>query len=950
MSWAKWPVDSDCYEVTAGDESAPSTSYIPSDPELPQYTYVNIRTVCYGLAFRGLLMYAVNGKGDKVGEWNVPADTTVKWKQPWKDIPGHQCEQALMHASGMIKPYFTRYRFQAPLAGQGKLTFKILIKQGDANEGAFFRPQRVLELTEAPASLPDPIFLQTAADQTCSELCQTRSLECDRESIALLNSSVALDKKLVRTVPCNLPFLESTVASSSYADPLTGMCYYSRSASCDVRNQFCACSELSSASGLAPKLLTLFATSALLALVDKRFAVVAIALVYLIGSSEAHNWLGTVSRSLGSSTINPCKQSRTGSPHIQMGTNQEFSITFFNAHGGDTYFSLVPLEDVPKLGKLTNKDREAYLKEAPAQAHTDVTSGKYQQFNLNRFATNHVFFTNGTFVGRVADTDPLFYKEGDFGAKAKASFNGGVNFQTMYNPSFLVNDKWVSYDNAKYPYIKSMWRYRNTLIGTKDMAKFKLPSNLPVGRYVIQYSWGGYYDCVDVDVVNFNVDFIYGAKPVTPQWNRVDHCTVKNPRASFPRYGPEEVVYDVESCKRKMAPLTFLLPTAEEVSVDVIVASNLTAYQAFNFQRYADAKGNWTVKNFAFPGFPGAEAVFPIEQKGGWNSTFTPGYMQAEYKHKIFCWGAVPPEFTTTTDIYFTTDDPLDPVFYSTCWVLNNENVFADVPAATEIPTVWKHNEKCVSCNDQALMKNSRAVPIWRVTDQCRNCDLEPGTPSRNFTGVAAAIPTVLRVQSQSRCSGFVSTPTSFGTWIPGYPQCGDDAPKCWKNMKSANLHFPDVLTQTGGSLSVEECGLLVEADPECTTIFQWLHWDNRMNQSLAEPGNCVCMTNKACCGTRCKQTAATDMHIYETRSIPDPGCVNGVKTSDGTFCCPSSCPTCKLTTAPNPSPAPTPTQTPRPVLTDEQFAAGYRSVEACVNDKTPAYRTCNIAAPPCYI
>ena len=90
----------------------------------------------------GLLLYAVK-TGDttetKVGSWEVPLQEPVKfWSPP--DEPG--CGgRAVMHRYAEPKHYLERLVFRAPPAGTApSITFRVLIKQGDTNMGAFYWP------------------------------------------------------------------------------------------------------------------------------------------------------------------------------------------------------------------------------------------------------------------------------------------------------------------------------------------------------------------------------------------------------------------------------------------------------------------------------------------------------------------------------------------------------------------------------------------------------------------------------------------------------------------------------------------------------------------------------------------------------------------------------------------------------------------------------------------
>jgi hypothetical protein len=123
MYWASRPVHSDCFKLTAGmDEDNPVTSYEPN-----QILQLHLRVTCYGMLFRGLLLYAVNDKEQKVGDWQISDADPVEFKRPWTD-PSSPCFGALMHASAEYKAYDSVLYFQTPPEGTGNITFRCLIK------------------------------------------------------------------------------------------------------------------------------------------------------------------------------------------------------------------------------------------------------------------------------------------------------------------------------------------------------------------------------------------------------------------------------------------------------------------------------------------------------------------------------------------------------------------------------------------------------------------------------------------------------------------------------------------------------------------------------------------------------------------------------------------------------------------------------------------------------
>ena len=146
MEWAKKVEPSNKYSIRSGDDvdvRSDPTSYTPN-----AVNEIHLRVLEYGYKYRGLLVVARDAMGNNVGSWEGD-----EWMRPSLQAG---CEGAIYHAHAAEKPYHETLRFIAPAAGAGPLTFKALIKIGDANTGAFFRPAQALVLQEGSGSGPQP--------------------------------------------------------------------------------------------------------------------------------------------------------------------------------------------------------------------------------------------------------------------------------------------------------------------------------------------------------------------------------------------------------------------------------------------------------------------------------------------------------------------------------------------------------------------------------------------------------------------------------------------------------------------------------------------------------------------------------------------------------------------------------------------------------------------------
>ena len=87
--------------------------------------------------YLGILLYAVDRFENKVGRWEIPIEANARFWSP----PDPGCEgRSLMHADAELKNYRERFIFRAPPPNTGPITFRLLVKQGETNKGAFYWP------------------------------------------------------------------------------------------------------------------------------------------------------------------------------------------------------------------------------------------------------------------------------------------------------------------------------------------------------------------------------------------------------------------------------------------------------------------------------------------------------------------------------------------------------------------------------------------------------------------------------------------------------------------------------------------------------------------------------------------------------------------------------------------------------------------------------------------
>ena len=212
--------------------------------------------------YLGVLMYAVDRFETKVGTWEVALDATTRfWTPPDPGCGGH----ALMHADAELKSYRERFIFRAPPPGTGPLTFRVLVKQGETNKGAFYWPSTVdtaaassvslspswgvaggdLVLTEAATDDDDvtapgtvhwiraaSTAIDWAGPQSCAQVCTDYGLSCDEAALLDANSEGALLPKLEYDYVCMPPLLAGCNGAPRMSGLGDGFCWY-RDESCN---------------------------------------------------------------------------------------------------------------------------------------------------------------------------------------------------------------------------------------------------------------------------------------------------------------------------------------------------------------------------------------------------------------------------------------------------------------------------------------------------------------------------------------------------------------------------------------------------------------------------------------------------------------------------------------------------------------------------------------------
>jgi hypothetical protein len=248
------------------------------------------------------------------------------------------------------------------------------------------------------------------------------------------------------------------------------------------------------------------------------------------------------------------------------------------------------------------------------------------------------------------------------------------------------------------------------------------------------------------------------------------------------------------------------------------------------------------------------------------------------------CYGVLPRLPNNTHAMYSVTDDPEDPLFYSTCFVkrpqwafdlsLGNSTGSAIVP----VPPAWAFGDKCVDCMAWKASQENFNVPTWELPETCVNCEAAAAA------GLLPPVPELpgKLISRGYKCDGFYESRTIW-RYQQQTPECS--TVKCVKTLSMAGAT----------AIEADECLAKARADPQCSDVV--MHRGN--GQSRA----CECYIKaevEPCCGT-CSPVDAdfqtsragkfSEWNIFSVASPkPDPNCTRGVKSADGAYCCSESC------------------------------------------------------------
>lgn len=216
------PTRTDAYSVRAGDQNPIQD---PDAYEPDSIIDIHLRVLHRDMKYIGLLMYAVQAgvhsikgcndgcdglKETKVGSWIPLAPNNFK-----KSLGD---EKVITHSQSRVARRHEVFRFRTPKSGTGPIIFRVLLKQGATNGGAFYWPMMKgdLQLLESKTAAPSPVvWLQAKVGQTCSTACNAVGKTCQSNTPATPN---VYQTSVKNTASCRYPILSDCLIGSVRID------------------------------------------------------------------------------------------------------------------------------------------------------------------------------------------------------------------------------------------------------------------------------------------------------------------------------------------------------------------------------------------------------------------------------------------------------------------------------------------------------------------------------------------------------------------------------------------------------------------------------------------------------------------------------------------------------------------------------------------------------------
>jgi len=372
----------------------------------------------------------------------------------------------------------------------------------------------------------------------------------------------------------------------------------------------------------------------------------------------------------------------------------EFATGHSTPARGGTYLTVLRAEDEVHMIKHTRALLDDYLASAPVGAN---------------YMANHKSHHVGSMAGSTTSENVLVTLSNLYGVGDQQNNirNYGPNWgnkpargSAIYpkKPESTQDDLRVHYTNPKYPWIISAHKFKlhEDKSEEADLVMMEIPQGQPPGQYVIQYSWNGYYDCTDVNVISEkSIDF-YGSPAADIQFDKLDHCRW------IDKYDGYSVLGECKEIKKgESANACF----NQCESMNDCYGVQVVPYKLSKELTVTGKKGL----------YQGTTSTMPSECKS----------LQVDDENSLVCF-PVKPGASVVGSTYDISVDPYDSVFYGTCYIKAGAWTFkqTSLPPVTIETDQFKFPPECISCETKEKNKLDFQVPFWDITfGECEHCD-----------------------------------------------------------------------------------------------------------------------------------------------------------------------------------------------------------------------------------
>lgn len=444
----------------------------------------------------------------------------------------------------------------------------------------------------------------------------------------------------------------------------------------------------------------------------------------------AHNWVNSpASRAQIASVAKPCQKRTSLEPYLQVAAMQEFEMEWSTGHGETntktSYWVAIHASDYDQLNLVEDALLEEYIKSAPASA-VILKEDRYQKVHIAPAADNN----GAVYQRQIFKGDPLFIDRDPVMIAKSFRARDFDPRQWQYKAVNRADDIRVEYTNAKYPWIEAVhkfkigdWHYPNEY----DSAHFRLLAKKGPGDYIMHFKWGGYRDCVDIEVLPTKVTNRYGLVPTAAtntDWYKLDHCEFtyihELQTNCFAMGATNDAKTCLDSCKAnsrctavqavRVSNPAFLMSRPEHIPMTKWVDDP----DHSTFDKYPPTMAcNW-------------DTVIDREKAGC--TTAEPKCTAALTGSKYVCYGFSPfrNQDRQASEDFEIREDWEDPIFYSTCWLKSVQQGFLNPKPYVQPAPNWQANDRCISCSFYNSVKNLglSIVPDWEsgLSDQCMKC------------------------------------------------------------------------------------------------------------------------------------------------------------------------------------------------------------------------------------